>query len=84
MTAKKKEEKEDSDFEWEETKPDINKIQTIDNSVKFNKLGTTSASKYLRQNLIATVDPYNFVKTNFNDLLEDINGFVKMIVSKLS
>ena len=65
------------DFEWEKSEQVSTPI--IDNSVKFNKLGTTSASKYLRQNLIATVDPYNFVKTNFKDLLEDVNRDIQSL-----
>jgi hypothetical protein len=68
---------ENSDFEWE--KDDDNVKQEINNKVIFNKLGTSEAHKYLRQNLIATVNPYNFVKENFNDLLEDVKQDIQSL-----
>lgn len=60
------------DFEWEKTDEKITKNNSIDFSIDFSKLGTSYAHRFMRQNLIATLDPYQFTMNNFKDLLEDV------------
>jgi hypothetical protein len=56
---------EEQDFEWE-TEPVIE----IDNKVNFDKFGTTDAHKFMRQNLVATINPVDFALTNFKELID--------------
>ena len=70
IEIEKKKDNEDSDIEWEE------EISTIQDTTKVDmaNLGTKSAHRYMRQNLIATTNPLDFVKNNFNNLLTDIKN----------
>jgi len=42
--------------------------------VNFNKIGTSDAHHFLRQNLIATINPLKFTLESFKDLLENFNS----------
>lgn len=72
-----KAEDEDDDIEWE-SEPVIE----YSDKVNFDKLGTTDAHKFMRQNLIATFDPVKFAMENFKDLYEDVTKEIGSI-SKL-
>jgi hypothetical protein len=60
---------EDSDIEWEE-EPKI----VIDDKVNFDKLGTSDAHKFMRQNLIVTMNPIDFAVKNFKTLIDNVNA----------
>ncbi len=64
---KTRSDQEDDDFEWEEEP-----VQEVTNTVEFDKLGTTGGHKFMRQNLIATVNPVEFAYKNFKPLLDDV------------
>ncbi len=59
---------EDSDIEWEE-EPKI----VIENKVNFDKLGTSDSHKFMRQNLIVTLNPTEFAIKNFKSLIDEVN-----------
>ncbi len=64
---KTRSDQEDDGFEWEEEP-----VQEVTNIVEFDKLGTTGGHKFMRQNLIATVNPVEFTYKNFKPLLDDV------------
>jgi hypothetical protein len=77
IEIEKKKDNEDSDFEWEEDVPS----PTIQDTIKVDmaSLGTKSAHRYMRQNLIATTNPLDFVKNNFSNLLTDIKNDISSL-----
>jgi hypothetical protein len=67
----------DDDIEWE-SEPSMEHSDKVD----FDKLGTSDAHKFMRQNLIATLDPVKFAMENFKNLLGDVTEEIGSI-SKL-
>ncbi len=67
VVEKTRSDEEDEDFEWE-SEP----VQEVTNTVDFDKLGTIDAHKFMRQNLIATMNPVEFTCNKFKPLLDDV------------
>lgn len=57
----------DEEIEWEKEES-----EHVSTTVIFEKLGTTEAHKFMRQNLIVTTNPLEFAYKNFSDLINDV------------
>jgi hypothetical protein len=73
---------EDADIVWEKAEK-----FSIGHQIKYDTMCTTSAHRYMRPTLIATVNPIDFVHTNFSNIIDDFTkefGTVKQINDSFS
>jgi hypothetical protein len=67
----------DQDIVWEKAEK-----FSVGHEINYDIMCTTTAHRYMRPTLIATVDPIDFVHTHFNNIIEDFTtelGTVKQI-----
>jgi hypothetical protein len=68
---------EDADVVWEKAEKFM-----VGHEINYDTMCTTSAHRYMRPTLIATVNPIDFVHTHFNNIIDDFTkefGTVKQI-----
>ena len=73
---------EDADIVWEKAEK-----FSIGHQIKYDTMCTTSGHRYMRPTLIATVNPIDFVHTNFSNIIDDFTqefGTVKQINDSFS